>query len=201
MSQSASGVQSLGNQPFVPLLLSQGTLFHKILAVLAGSWFLAAASQLSVPMYPVPMTMQTFAVFMIGALYGWRLGAVTVLAFLGQAFAGMPFLANAAGGPAPFVGPTAGYLAGFVFAAAAVGWMAERGWTANGLLRLLATSVVAHVVILAFGVAWLAALIGSAGAIAHGLTPFLPGMILKSALGAAAILGIASLRDLFRRKE
>jgi biotin transport system substrate-specific component len=201
MTDSASGVQSLGRPAFVPLRLADGAMLHKILAVLAGSWFLAAASQLSVPMYPVPMTMQTFAVLLVGALYGWRLGAITVLTFLGQAFAGMPFLANGAGGPLPFMGPTAGYLAGFVVAAAAAGWLAERGWTSNGVLRLAVVAVTAHVIILAFGVAWLAAMIGTAGAIAHGLTPFLAGTVLKSALGVATILGIAGVRDFIRNRR
>lgn len=95
---------------FDPLRLAGRSVLTKVVFVLAGTLALAIASQIAVPMVPVPITMQTFAVTMIGVLYGWRLGVVTVLAWLGEAMLGAPVLAGGAGGIAPFMGATAGYL-------------------------------------------------------------------------------------------
>lgn len=83
---------------FVPLRLADRSIAFKALAVLIGTAFLAVSSWIEVPMFPVPVTMQTFAVTTVGALYGWRLGGLTVLAWLGEAMIGMPVLAGGAGG-------------------------------------------------------------------------------------------------------
>lgn len=172
-------------QAFVPLRLDGRPALHKAVAVLVGTLFLAVSSWISIPMIPVPMTMQTFAVLAIGALYGWRLGALTVLAWLGEAALGLPVLAEFKTLYA--VWSTAGYLVGFVFAAALVGWLAERGWTAGRLALSALAMVLGHVVLFAFGVAWLAFLFGADIAVAKGLTPFLFGSVLKSALAVAAL--------------
>jgi len=162
------------------------TPLGKLLAVLAGSLCLAAASRLEVPMYPVPMTMQTFAVAMVGALYGWRLGALTVLAWLAQAMAGLPVLSGGAGGLAPFVGPTAGYLAAFPLAAALVGWCVERGAAARWP-ACLAALLAAEAMTLGLGTLWLAGLIGGGDALALGAAPFLLGGLVKAALAACLL--------------
>lgn len=167
---------------FVPLRLDRSGIGAKAVLVLLGSLFLAASAQITVPMVPVPMTMQTYAVLVIGALCGWRLGAITVLAYLGQAAIGLPFLAGGAGGPLPFVGPTAGYLVGFVLGAALIGWLAERGWTSAGFVRSNAALLLAHAVVFIPGIAWLALPLGLGQAIAVGFAPFILGSILKSAL-------------------
>jgi biotin transport system substrate-specific component len=112
---------------FSPVDLHARSLPVRLLAIAFSSILLAISSQIEVPMVPVPVTMQTFTVAMIGALYGWRLGTLTVLAWLGQAALGLPVLAGGAGGLAHFAGPTGGYLAAFVVMAAQVGWLAERG--------------------------------------------------------------------------
>lgn len=75
--------------------------------------------------------MQTFAILMVAALYGWRLGTITVLAWLGEAAVGMPVLAGGAGGIAVFVGPTAGYILSWPLITALVGWLFERGWNGH----------------------------------------------------------------------
>lgn len=172
---------------FVPLTSRSWTL--QVLAVLLGTAVLAASSWIEVPMYPVPMTMQTYAVLIIGALYGWRLGALTVLAYLGEAAVGLPVLAGGAFGPQHFVGPTGGYLVGFVFAAALVGWLAERGWTARGALPSIAAMLLGHAAIFLPGVGWLSTLIGFEQALAYGLVPFLLGTLLKSLLASATVEG------------
>ncbi|TIM74745.1 MAG: biotin transporter BioY, partial [Mesorhizobium sp.] len=82
-------------------------------AVGLGTVFLAMASYIEVPMVPVPVTMQTFAVTLIGAVYGWRLGAATIVAWLVEGAMGLPVLSGGAAGAHHFVGPTAGYLFAF----------------------------------------------------------------------------------------
>lgn len=149
---------------------------------LVGTAVLTASSWIEVPMVPVPMTMQTFAVVMIGALYGWRLGALTVLGWLAQGALGFPVFAGGAGGPAHLVGPTAGYLIAFPIMAALAGWATQAGWIARGYGRAVAVMLAAHGVAFAFGVSWLATHIGVTAAVSAGLAPFLPGMALKSIL-------------------
>jgi biotin transport system substrate-specific component len=172
---------------FVPLRLSDRTFVLKALAVMFGTLFLASASWIEVPMVPVPMNMQTFAVTLVGALYGWRLGTITVLAWLGEAMLGLPVLSGGAGGPAHFVGPTAGYLAAFPIAAMLVGFLAERGWTVGNMVRSFGVMLLGNALILALGASWLATLIGWEQAVVLGVTPFLMGAALKSGLAVGAV--------------
>lgn len=175
---------------FSPLGLQACPAHIKAAAVLLGTLVLAVASQISVPMLPVPMTMQTLAVILIGALYGWRLGALTILAWLGEAAVGLPVLANGNGGIAPFMGPTAGYLVSFPFVAALVGWLAERGWNGSRPVFAFASMLLGHALCLAFGAAWLATLIGAEKAMLAGVVPFLLGSLVKSGLGAAILMAL-----------
>lgn len=157
------------------------------LAVAAGILLLTIASWIEVPMVPVPMTMQTVAVLLVGTLYGWRLGALTVAVWLAFAAVGLPLLAGGTGGLARFAGPTAGYLFAFPLAAALAGWLAARGWMI-GLLSATAAMMLGHAVCLGLGTGWLALAIGPERAVAAGLLPFLAGAALKSVLVAAVVL-------------
>lgn len=172
---------------FVPLKLDERSLATRAVAVFLGTLFLAAASWIEVPMVPVPVNMQTFAVTLVGALMGWRLGGITVLAWLGEAAIGLPVLSGGAAGAHHFVGPTAGYLFAFPVTAALVGWLAERGATGIHVLVTFALMAAANALILAIGAAWLGVMIGLEGAIVHGVTPFIAGGLLKAALAAATI--------------
>ncbi len=172
---------------FVPLRLTERPLVLQAAVVLLGTLFLTASSWIEVPMFPVPMTMQTFAVTLIGALYGWRLGAITVVAWLGQAALGLPVLAGGAGGLVHFAGPTAGYLFAFPIAAMVVGFLAERGWTNGNLLTSVIAMLVGNALILAIGGAVLAGMIGTSDAMTYGVTPFIIGAIVKSALATASV--------------
>ena len=155
-------------------------------AVVAGSWVIAASSWVVAPMYPVPMTLQTFAILLVAGLAGARLGAAIVVTWLAQAALGLPFLAEGAGGLDHFSGPTAGYLAGFVVAVFACGWLTEkphlRGWAA-----MMGVFLLGHALILACGFARLSLMIGVAPAWNDGVAPFLLGSVLKSLLAAAVI--------------
>lgn len=176
---------------FDPLGISGRSLPVQAALLLFGTGVLALASQISVPMVPVPITMQTFALTMIGVLYGWRLGALTVLAWLGEAMMGLPVLANGGGGLAPFVGPTAGYLVSFPIIAALAGYLAEKGWTGSHVVKSFLAHLSANILCLAIGGAWLGYLIGAEKGLALGVTPFILGAILKSALAAALLLALA----------
>jgi len=173
--------------PFSPLNLSARPLAWQAGAVLIGTIVLTLASYVEMPMVPVPVNMQTFAVTLVGALYGWRLGAVTVAAWLVEAAIGLPVLSGGAAGAHHFVGPTAGYLFAFPLAAALTGWLAEQGWNGRRPLLALASMLTGNALCLAVGGAWLAIMIGAEPAFAAGVLPFLVGALLKSGLAAALL--------------
>ena len=159
--------------------------------VLGGSVFLALVSQVSVPVLPVPITGQTFGVLCLGLLYGSRLAAVTVLAYLLEGALGLPVFANAKGGAAHLVGPTAGYLWGFVAAAFVVGWLAERGWDRRILFAGVAM-LIGNVVLYVPGLLWLHAFAPDwATTLQWGLVPFVPGDLLKLVLACCAVYAIS----------
>jgi biotin transport system substrate-specific component len=145
--------------------------------VLTGSWALAASAQVTVPMWPVPATMQTVVVLLLGALGGPAFGVATVLTYLAQGAAGLPFFAGGTGGPAVLVGPTAGYLLGFIIAAWLSGFAHGLSWTRQG-----ATLLAAHLLLFVPGVVWLAGFVGWERALDAGLIVFLPGTAVKTAL-------------------
>lgn len=171
----------------LPLDLQSRPLVWQVGAVALGSLFLALSSYVQVPMIPVPVTMQTFAVALVGALYGWRLGGITIVAWLVEGALGLPVLAGGASGVHHFVGPTGGYLFAFPIAGALMGWLAERGWNGNRITLAFLGMLLSNAVCLLLGAAWLAVLIGPEQAIVYGVMPFLVGALLKSALGAATL--------------
>ncbi len=156
-----------------------------IVLALIGSILLIISAKIQVPFWPVPMTMQTFVVLVLGVAYGWRLAGATVLFYLAQGSLGLPVFA-AGGGLAYLAGPTAGYLVGFLLAAVAVGWLAERGWD-RSVPRTLAAMLVGTAIIFACGIGWLSTLIGLPGAISGGLLPFLLSEAVKVALATALV--------------
>ncbi|MEN3164067.1 biotin transporter BioY [Tistrella mobilis] len=160
-------------------------------AVLIGAALLAASSFAELPMVPVPMTMQTFAVFVIGALYGWRLGGLTILVWLAAGAAGLPVLADGTSGIDRFTGATGGYLIAFPIAGALTGLLAERGWNGERPVHALAAMILAHAICLALGAAWLSTKIGLDRAIEHGVLPFIAGGLVKSALAVAVLMLLA----------
>lgn len=165
-----------------------------ILAVV-GTALLTLSAKLKVPFYPVPMTMQSLVVLVIGATYGWRLGAATVALYLVEGALGLPVFADTPerGIGLPYMlGPTGGYLVGFVLAAGVVGWLAERGWDRSVPLTFAAMAV-GHAVLFAAGFAWLATLIGPDKAWTLGVVPFALATLLKTALGAVLVPALWNL--------
>ncbi|MGF1632089.1 MAG: biotin transporter BioY [Kiloniellaceae bacterium] len=171
-------------------LAEMNGLLRACLLAFAGSLLLWACAKISIPIGPVPIAMTTFGVLAIGMAYGWRLGAATVLLYLAEGAMGLPVFAGTPEkgiGLAYMAGPTGGYLLGYVLAAAACGWLAERGWDRNVLSAALAM-LVGNVVLYLPGLLWLGTLLGWDKPILEwGLTPFLLGDLLKLALVAAAL--------------
>ncbi len=169
-----------------------------VLLVIVGSALLIISAKIKVPFYPVPMTLQTFAVMAIAAAYGSRLAVATVLVYLAEGLLGMPVFANtppAVAGPAYFLGPTGGFLMGFVAIALIVGIATDRGWD-RSVPKLFAAMIVADVVCFILGFAWLAWFaqlssgatgLGLASAWKNGVVPFLLADLVKIALAACLI--------------
>jgi biotin transport system substrate-specific component len=188
-----------------PTLLSNRAdrALQELALVLAGTLVLYISAKVFVPFFPVPMTLQTLAVMAIAAAYGQRLGTLTVLAYLAEGAVGIPvFTATppAVAGLTYFLGPTGGFLAGFVLLAIIVGYAADRGWDRSPF-RLFAAMLAADVVVFALGFAWLAMFaqvgqhtgIGFAKAFSAGVAPFVLGDLLKIALASALVPAIWSL--------
>ena len=166
------------------------TPMGRLIGVAGFAALMAVCAQVTVPMVPVPMTLQTFAVLLAGAVLGGPWGAVAVLVYLALAALGLPVLSDGSGGVSRFVGPTAGYLVAFPLAALAVGTLARRPAFA-GPVAAVGLMIGAHLLILGLGTAWLATRIGSGPAVAAGLTPFLIGAGVKS---IAVVACAAALR-------
>lgn len=174
------------------------------LLILVGSLFMALSAQIRIelPFTPVPITGQTLGVYLIGALYGPRLGALTLLIYLAQGLLGLPVFAGGTNawsmsrlGVPVIVGPTAGYLFAFPIAAFVVGLLANRGWDRR-VLTALPAMLLGELIILALGFTWLVLatrlLTGSAdvGAlVGAAVLPFLPGAAIKIGLAALALPG------------
>jgi biotin transport system substrate-specific component len=150
---------------------------------LLGTLLLAISAHVQVPFWPVKMSTQSFAVLALATVYGSRLGAATVLAYLFEGAIGIPVF-QSGGGPATFIGPTAGYLAGFVLATWVVGSLNERG-AMRSVPSAFGVLLVGDVIIMVLGTAWLSTLIGVEEALSAGFLIFLPAEALKVALATA----------------
>lgn len=171
---------------------SRLNLFHQAVLAVLGTALLTVSAKVQVPFWPVPMTMQTFVVLVLGMAYGFKLGTATILLYLVEGAAGLPVFAGTPEkgiGLAYMAGPTGGYLVGFVLGAGLCGWLAERGWD-RSLWRTAAAMLLGHALIFVPGVAWLAVLMDWTRAVQFGLAPFHAATVLKTAL-AAAVLPLA----------
>lgn len=164
-----------------------------IALVTAGAALTAGAAQIVIPMWPVPITGQTFAVLAVGATLGSLRGALSMLLYVGLGVAGLPVFAEGGAGIAKLAGPTGGYMIGFVLAAALVGWLAQKQWDRK-VLGTVGAFLAGTAVIYAVGLPWLSVALGQLGypndlsaTLQAGLYPFIPGDLLK-AFAAGAIL-------------
>lgn len=170
-----------------------------VVLALAGSLVMAVSAKVKVPFYPVPMTLQTLALMAIVAAYGLRLGTATIVLYLVEGALGLPVFTGTPEkgiGLAYMMGPTGGYLAGYILAAIIVGFAVERGFSGKPF-RLFGAMFIADAVVFALGIAWLGSLMGwDKPILSWGLYPFILGDLVKIALAAS---GIAALDTLIAR--
>ncbi len=161
-----------------------------VVAVLLFANLTAVAGRIAInlPFSPVPITGQTLMVLLSGAALGSRRGAASQIAYLLEGIIGLPVFAGGTSGIGVLLGPTGGYLIGFVACAGLVGWLVERGLCRNavtGVLTMLAGSALVYV----FGAAWLGHFLsgGLPAVLVQGVLPFLPGDVLKSLIAAGVV--------------
>lgn len=186
---------------------SAGRALFPLAAVLLGSILLTLAAKTSVPVWPVPVTLQTLAVAAIAAGFGARIGVATVALYLGQGLMGLPVFAGAGAGAAYLLGPTGGFILAWLPMALIIGAAADRGLSRR-FLPMLAVMIAADAVSFAAGFAWLLALSGQAGwidqaspvasAFAAAVEPFVVWDILKMVFAALTVAGGWALLERFR---
>lgn len=162
-------------------------------AIIIGSILLTISAKLAIPFWPVPVTLQTLVVLGLGLALGPRVGSLAVIAYLAQGALGLPVFAGSPEkgiGIAYMMGPTGGYLAGFVVAAFVVGWLAKRRWDRH-VLGTVAAMLIGNAIIYAFGLVWLGTVVGwDKPVLAWGMTPFLLGDLAKIVIAAAVLPSI-----------
>lgn len=150
----------------------QQKALRELLLIILGTVVLALSSQISIPLEPVPLTFQSATVILIGMVYGTRMGAGVVLAYLAAGACGVPVFAEMKAGLPVFFGPTGGYLLGFVPAVMLTGYLSRRGW-AGGVITSFMAACLGAAVIFFSGVIVLAQYTGLHDAILLGVKPFL----------------------------
>ena len=163
-------------------LWQSSSVWRHMLLALVGVMLLTVSAKTSIPFYPVPLTMQTFVVLCLGMVYGPVLAVSTVLAYLAVGAFGFPVFSNPGAGIAYLTGPTGGYLLGFIIAAAATGWFAEKGWDRSAPTTFMAM-LIGNALIYIPGLLWLGSVVGwDKPVLAWGFTPFVLGDLLKIVL-------------------
>lgn len=162
--------------------------------VLAGAALTAGLAQVAIPLWPVPITGQTLAVLLVGASLGAVRGATSMVVYALAGLIGLPVYSDHTSGAAVLLGPTGGYIVGFVLAAALTGWLAQRRWErrfVGGMLAFVAGSVVVFLV----GLPWLKVSLGLTWSqtLAGGLYPFIVGGIIKAVIAALLLRGAWAL--------
>ena len=190
--------KSVLSEVILPRDSRQAKLVKQIALVLVGVMLLVLSAKIKIPMIPVPMTMGTFAVLSIGAVYGPRLGLVTIIGYMIVGALGFDVFASSSSekfGVSYMMGSTGGYLVGYVLAILVLGWTARQGWD-RSVLKMAAAMVLGNVIIYVPGLLWLATLYGwDQPILTWGLTPFLMGDLVKLGLAALLLPGAWRLVD------
>lgn len=185
-------------RPLVSLALPEkgaARLATQLLLAIVGTLVLTLSAKTRVLLGPVDISMQTLAVFLIAAAFGMRLGVATLLLYMAEGAMGLPVFQGTPEkgiGVAYMLGSTGGYLAGFVVMAAIVGWAADRGWDRHPI-KLFNAILVAEIIMMAMGFAWLALLIGPEKSWQFGVVPFIVGDLIKVGLAASLVPAVWSL--------
>jgi biotin transport system substrate-specific component len=180
-------------RPTIADRLFARTILLDLVLVAAGAALTAIAAQIAIPLWPVPVTMQTLAVLLVGVSLGAVRGALSMVLYAALGIVGLPVFSDASSGFSVIAGPTGGYIVGFIFAAGLTGWLAQRQWDRK-VLRSILAFLGGTVVVFAFGLPWLAYALGTLGApndlnavLQAGFYPFIVGGIAKALLAAGII--------------
>lgn len=170
--------------------LAKPGLLTSALFVLGGAALTALLAQISIPLpfTPVPITLQTMGVLLVGSALGSRKGALSLLVYAVAGLVGLPVYAGGVGGAIHLFGATGGYILGFVAAGFLSGYLAEHGWDRER--KVVLAMLLGDAVIFAVGLPWLGAFVGFSKVLAFGLLPFIPGEIVKI-LAASGVLPLA----------
>ncbi|MDA3871286.1 MAG: biotin transporter BioY [Candidatus Marinimicrobia bacterium] len=166
------------------------SILFNVMLVLSGSILIALFSQIAIniPFSLVPITGQTLAIMLVGALLGSKKGSLSVITYLTEGVIGIPVFANFSGGIQHLIGPTGGYLISFVFVAFIIGYLFEKGFD-KSLIKNLIAIFLSHIIIFGIGLTWLGLYIGSDKVFAIGLFPFIPGAIIKISVFLSLVYG------------
>jgi biotin transport system substrate-specific component len=188
-----SNITLAASRPVLVDRLGSRSIVADLGFIAAGTALTAAAAQISIPMWPVPITGQTFAVLLVGTSLGALRGALSMVLYVALGAFGLPIFTAGKSGLAYIAGPTGGYLIGFVLAAVVVGWLAQRQWDRK-VVGAFVSFLVGSVVIYSVGLPWLSVALGQVGrpndlaaTLQAGLYPFIPGDILKAAAAGALL--------------
>lgn len=178
-----------------------------IALVTAGAALVAVLAQVAVPLWPVPVTGQTLAVLLVGASLGAARGAASLSLYALLGAVGLPIYSDASSGWSVLLGPTGGYIIGFIASAAIVGWAAERSWD-RGWYKPIITFVGGSLVVFAFGLPWLAVSLGQLGlpndlqsVLVAGFYPFIIGGLIKAAIAAALLPALWAAAERSQRRD
>jgi biotin transport system substrate-specific component len=163
-------------------------LVYDIGCILAGTLFIALSARVAIPLpfSPVPITGQTLAVLLMAVLLGSHRASLCAVTYLAEGAVGYPVFAKGAAGVSHLLGPSGGYLFGFVAASYVVGLLAERGWVRR-YSTAFAAMLAGNAIIYLFGLPWLAVFVGAERALALGLVPFIPGDVAKLLVATALL--------------
>lgn len=169
------------------------TWLSDIALVVAGTALVAVLAQVAIPLWPVPVTGQTLAVLLVGASLGAARGAASLSLYAILGAVGLPIYSDSSSGWSVLLGPTGGYIIGFIVSAAVVGWAAERSWD-RGWYKPIITFIGGSLVVFAIGLPWLAVSLGQLGlpndlqsVLVAGFYPFIIGGLIKAAIAAALL--------------
>ncbi|MEP9353461.1 biotin transporter BioY [Xanthobacter sp. KR7-65] len=180
---------TLSPSPFRPVLarLADHSAAWAGAILVVGVALLAWSAQLSIPIQPVPITLQSYVLITLAALMGWRLGGLTVAVYLAAGLMGLPVFSGGRSGLEMLTGTSGGFIVGFLVTTLLVGWLQEN-WAQLRPLPLFGVLALGHLVLMVMGAAWIATKMGPGFAFERGFLPFLPGAVVKTVAALATII-------------
>ncbi|MFG1245320.1 biotin transporter BioY [Xanthobacter flavus] len=187
--------------PFRPALarLADASNVWAIALLVVGVALLAWSAQLSIPIQPVPITLQSYVLISLAALMGWQFGGLTVGIYLLAGLMGLPVFSGGRSGLAMLTGTSGGFIVGFLVTTLLVGWLQET-WARLRPLPLFGVLALGHLVLMVMGAGWLATKMGPVFALEKGLLPFLPGAAVKTIAALATVIAVERLAGTPRQR-